>query len=192
MERVRKHIITLGGYPGSGKSTVKRILGERLGYRTFSTGDFARNLAHARGLTLEEFNDLVSQTKELDLLIDEELLRIEREGDEYVIDSHLGYHFVPSGFRVFLDISLDTAAKRIYGDRDSVSRIKSGDVTHTLEEAREKAQRRIDNHRERYMRHYGIDPYESSQYDCIVSSENASPEEIAAMILVAYEGWLRA
>jgi cytidylate kinase len=190
MAGYKKHVITLGGFPGSGKSTVKRLLGERLGYKTFSTGDFARNLAHERGLTLEEFNELVATSKELDLLIDEELMRIEREDDEYVIDSHLGYHFVPSGFGVYLDITLDTAALRIYGDRDSHTRIKTGDITHTLEEAREKAEKRILNHQERYLRHYGINPYVCDQYDCVVNSEDQTPEQIADAILVAYEGWL--
>jgi CMP/dCMP kinase len=192
MNPPKKHIITLGGFPGSGKSTVKRLLADRLGYKTFSTGDFTRNLAHERGLTLEEFNELVSTSKELDLLIDKELIRIEAEENNYVIDSHLGYHFVPSGFGVYLDITLDTAVSRIYGDKDSLVRIKSGDVTKTLEEAHVKTQKRIDNHRERYMRHYGIDPYQPEAYDYVVNSENQTPDGITATILVAYEGWLRA
>ncbi len=192
MNLPKKHIITLGGFPGSGKSTVKRLLAERLGYKTFSTGDFTRDLAHQRGVTLEAFNEMVTKSKELDMLIDEELIRIEQNDDMYVIDSHLGYHFVPSGFGVYLDITIDTAVSRIYGDRTSHIRIKSGDVTETLEEARVKTEKRIDNHRERYMRHYGIDPYQPDAYDYVVNSENQTPDDITATILVAYEGWLHA
>jgi CMP/dCMP kinase len=190
MHQSKKHVITLGGYPGSGKSTIKRLLAERLHYKTFSTGDFTRELALKRGMTLEAFNELVATDKSLDLLIDEELIRIENEDDNYVIDSHLAFHFVPKGFSVYLDISLDTAAKRVFGDRDAVIRIQSGDTTTTLEEAKAKTWKRISNHRERYMRHYAVDPYIPEQYDFVVSAEEETPEQITASILVAYEDWL--
>ena len=189
----KKHIITLGGLPGSGKSTVKKILGERLGYKTFSTGDFTRTLAQQRGMTLEEFNTHIANgAKELDHLIDEEQMRIEREDDKYIIDSHLAFHFVPSGFSVYLNISLDVAASRIFNDRDAAIRIMSGDTMGSLEEAKARTELRINNHKDRYMRHYGIDPYIPSQYICVLNTESESPEAVAEKILVAYNDWLGA
>lgn len=187
----KKHIIVLGGYPGSGKSTVRKILGERLGFTTFSTGDFTRNLAREHGMTLEEFNEhIAGGVAELDHLIDAELMRIEQACDQYIVDSHLAFHFVPSGFAVYLDISLETAAERIFNDRNAAVRIMSGDTMATLEEARERTQKRVANHQDRYMRTYGIDPYIKTQYDHVVPSETHTPEEIADMIVRAYEEWL--
>ncbi len=190
---MKKHIITLGGYPGSGKSTVKKLLGKALGYQTFSTGDFTRRLASEHQMTLEEFNEHIANgSQELDHLIDAELMRIERDEDEYVIDSHLAYHFVPSGFSVYLNISLEVAAQRIYHDRDAAIRILSGDVMHSLEEAATRTEKRVKNHQDRYLRHYGIDPYLPEQYEFVVDSSSRTPEEIAKIILNAYEGWLNA
>lgn len=97
-ENMKKHIITLGGLPGSGKSTIKRILADMLDYQTFSTGDFVRDMAYERNLSLEEFNELIRHDKTLDLLIDDRLKHIETEEDNFIIDSHLAFHFVPSGF----------------------------------------------------------------------------------------------
>jgi cytidylate kinase len=189
----KKHIITLGGFPGSGKSTVKKLLGTRLGYTTFSTGDFTRRLAHERGITLEEFNEQIANGgKELDHLIDEELMRIEREADTYVIDSHLAFHFVPSAFSVYLDISFDTAAERIFNDRDAEIRVLSGDTMHTLEEARERTMKRVLNHKDRYMRHYGINPYLPSEHKHVINTETLIPQEIVEEILIAYNDWLGA
>lgn len=187
----KKHIIVLGGYPGSGKSTVRKILGEKLGYTTFSTGDFTRNLAREHGMTLEEFNDhIAGGSHELDHLIDAELMRIEHEGDNYIVDSHLAFHFVPSGFSVYLDISLETAAQRIFNDRDAAVRIMSGDTMETLEEARERTQKRVTNHQERYMRTYGIDPYVKTKYMHVIAAELDTPAGIAQEIISAYEKWL--
>ncbi len=188
--KAKKHIIILGGYPGSGKSTLRGILSERLGYKKFSTGDFMRSLAIERGMTLEAFNEVVATTKAFDEQTDAELLRIEREEDNYVVDSHLAFHFVPSGFSVFLDISLETAAHRIFGDKDSLIRIQSGDTMETLEEAFERTKKRIDNHEDRYMRHYGITPYDKSQYDFVLNAETETQVELADHIINAYEKWL--
>ena len=132
----------------------------------------------------------MAKEKELDLLIDAELERIEAEEDEYVIDSHLAFHFVPSGFSVFLNISLDVSAQRIFNDRERESRKKSGDIMDTLEEAKRRTKKRIDNHQERYMRHYGIDPYIPTQYDLSIETEHYAPEDIATAVEEAFRAWL--
>ena len=188
----KKHIITLGGYPGSGKTTVRQLLADKLGYSVFSTGHFARSLAEERGMTLEAFNELATKSAETDHLIDAELERIEHEENNYVIDSHLAFHFVPSAFSVYLDISIETAVSRVFGDRDSDIRKRSGDTTETLDEARVKTEGRIRNHENRYMQHYGINPYKKEQYIFVINSEDKRPEEVTEEILIAYKAWLRA
>ena len=187
---MKKHIITLGGLPGSGKSTVKRILAQKFGYNTFSTGDFVRDMAAERNMTLEEFNDLVAHDKSLDEMIDERLEQIESEENEYIIDSHLAFHFVPSAFSVFLNISPEKSAERIFNDASAPSRIKSGDIMSTYEEALERTQRRIANHEDRYMRHYGINPYHKEKYLFTIDTENKTAEEVAEEVAQAYSTWL--
>ncbi len=186
----KKHIITIGGFPGSGKSTVKRLLAEKLGYKSFSTGDYVRKLAVERGMTLEAFNELVATSKDIDLMIDAELERIEREDDNYIIDSHLAFHFVPSGFSVFLMSSLKTSAQRIFNDKLTQTRIETGDTMETYEEAETRTEKRIMNHKDRYMRHYAVDPYIPEQYTFTIDSEKFAPEKIVEMILTEYTEWL--
>ena len=48
-------IVTIGGLPGSGKTTVAKILAEKLRLEYVNAGDIFRNLAAKKGLTLEEF-----------------------------------------------------------------------------------------------------------------------------------------
>ena len=187
----KKNIITLGGLPGGGKSTVKDLLAKELGWNTFSTGDFMRSIAKERGMTFDEFNAHISTHKADDELIDKELKRIEHEGDNIIVDSHLAFHFVPSGFKVFLDISLDVSAERIYADGDRETRKSVGDVMESVAEAKDRIQARINNHNDRYMRHYGVSPYETAQYDLIVNTENHSPDEVVKIIQTAFENWVQ-
>jgi len=49
-------IITIGGEPGSGKSTVANIVAQKLGYKHYSTGDLRGEIAMRHGLTIDELN----------------------------------------------------------------------------------------------------------------------------------------
>jgi predicted cytidylate kinase len=192
MAQTKKHIISLGGLPGSGKSTVRKILAEQLQMNSFSTGDFMRKMAFDRGITFDEFNALIATDKSIDEEIDAELIRIEAGEDNLIIDSHLAFHFVPSSFRVFLSIPLAVSAERIYKDSERESRKSVGDVMSSVEEAEARIQARIDNHNDRYMRFYGVSPYDPSQYDLVVDTEKMNPESVAAHILEEYLAWLAA
>ncbi len=187
---MKKHLISLGGLPGSGKSTVKGLLADKLGYPTTSTGDFMRSLALARGISFDDFNALIATDKSIDLEIDAKLKEIEANVDEMIIDSHLAFHFVPSSFKVFLNISLKVSAERIYRDSERESRKSVGDTMSSVEEAMVRIQARIDNHNDRYMRHYNVSPYDKSQYDLVIETENCTPIEVTEQIITAYQMWL--
>jgi len=186
---MKKNIICLGGLPGGGKSTVRDEIAEQLEMKMFSTGDYMRSLAKERGMTFDEFNAHIATHKEDDELIDLELKRIQAEEDNMVIDSHLAFHFVPSGFKVFFSVSVEESARRIYQDRDRETRKSVGDVMDSVEEAQSRIQARIDNHNDRYMRHYGLSPYDESQYDFVVDTEKYNAEEVTEHVIAAFKQW---
>jgi cytidylate kinase len=149
-------------------------------------------MAADRNMTLEEFNELIMHDASIDHHIDDRLIEIETTEDHYIIDSHLAFHFVPSGFSIFLAISPETSAQSIFNDAHSPMRKKSGEVMQTYQEALLRTQKRITNHIERYNQHYGIDPYHESQYAFTINNELRQPEEVVDLILHAYETWLSA
>ena len=51
-------IITISGIPGSGKTTVGRMLAEKLGYKFYSIGDLRGKMAMERGMTIDQLNEL--------------------------------------------------------------------------------------------------------------------------------------
>jgi len=48
-------IITIGGFAGSGKSTVADIVAKKLGWGRISAGDVFRKLAKEKTQTLDEY-----------------------------------------------------------------------------------------------------------------------------------------
>lgn len=186
----KKHIITLGGLPGSGKSTVRDLLAEKLGYQSFYTGGYSRKLAAERGLTLDEWNDHVAQDKALDELIDAEQKRINEEEDEFVVDAHIGFHFLPNSFKVFLTVPIEVSAQRILNDAQDQTRIEAGDVMQNFEEAVERIKKRIANHEYRYKKHYDVDVYDPEQFDLVIDTSEIKPDEVVDKIIAAYKEWL--
>ena len=136
----KKHIITIGGLPGSGKSTVRALLTKKLGWKTFSTGDFMRSMALERGIPFDQFNALIAKDKTIDEAIDTEQIRIGREEDFYIIDAHIGFHFIPNSFKVFLTLPIDISAQRIFNDSEKETRKNIGDTMSSVAEAKTRIQ----------------------------------------------------
>lgn len=186
----KSEIITLGGLPGSGKSTVARILIEKLGYQYFATGSFARQLAVSMGLTLEQFNEKVASDKSIDELIDKEQVRLGHEEKQYVIDAHLGFHFAPRSFKVLLTVPLEISAMRIWKDKNADLRIATGDTADTIEEVTTKTASRIQNHEQRYLKHYNVNVYAPENYDLVIDTSELDPETVAESVIASYKTWL--
>lgn len=170
-------IITISGSPGSGKSTVADIVAKRLRMRRYSVGGLMRELAAKRGMTILE----LSRLAEKDRGVDDELDSRQREigmQDNIVVDSRLGFHFIPHSFRVFLHVSAKEAARRIFSAQ---RRLESENVT--LAKTIQNIRRRKASERLRYKRLYGVDPYKKAMYDLYIDTTKLSPEEVAGMIL---------
>ena len=74
-------LITVSGLPGSGKTTVARLISRQLGLRHVYAGDVFRKEAERRGLSLEAFSRLAETDHEIDRALDRGMLDIARQGD---------------------------------------------------------------------------------------------------------------
>ena len=111
--------ITLAGSPGSGKSTLRNMLAEHYGLKIKGTGDFMRELSKKHGYSdITKFiADYVSEHPEIDLQVDEEQRIYGEENDDFVLDAHLGFHFVPDSIRICLKCDTAESARRILKDK---------------------------------------------------------------------------
>ena len=95
----KKHIISLSGKPGSGKSSTADKVAELLGYTRYLSGDFVREIVKQKKMTLDEFNKMAEQDHSIDHESDEKLREL-REQRDIVIDSRLGFYWIPESFKV--------------------------------------------------------------------------------------------
>ena len=110
-------IITISGDIGSGKSTTGKLLCEKLGYQYLSTGAIQRQIAAEMGLTTLELNHLTDDRLDIDEKIDSYTQALNGIDEDYVVDSRLAWHFIPSSYKVFLLCDDHIAAQRISRDQ---------------------------------------------------------------------------
>lgn len=180
--------ITLTGNLGSGKSTICKILEEKYGFEIYSTGAVQRKLAKEFGLSVLEMNKLMCSDHKYDHLIDDTTAKISRENRDknIVFDSRLAWNFVEKSYKVFLTVSLDEAARRVYNDstRGAVESYKD------IDECRAKLKERAENENARYADIYGLYYYDFSHYNLILDSSYAPPELLAQTIVTrASQAW---
>jgi CMP/dCMP kinase len=187
----KKHIITLSGRPGSGKSSTADRVAELLGYARYSAGDLVRTHIRKQKMTLDEFNRQALTNHDLDDVIDEELRNL-REQKDVVIDSRLGFYWIPESFKVFLDLDMDVATARIFKDAVTNELREAGEGFSSLQEVQRMVNERLENEVRRFKTLYGINPYSRGNFDLIVNTSRHSPQTVALTVFDTYKKWLEA
>lgn len=171
-------IITLSGTPGSGKSTIAKLLAQKLKLKHYSTGDFMRQIAEKRKIDLMELSKLAEKDITIDHEIDAYAKKLGETEDNFIIDTRLGFHFIPPAIKIFLDASLDIRAQRVFKDQRP-----SEKAAQTVAEMKKAIQTREQSEIKRYQKYYQLNPYDHQNFDLVVDTGHSNPEEIVKKIL---------
>jgi len=168
-------LITLSGEPGSGKTTVARLLARSLGLPHIYAGDLFRREAERRGLTLAEFNALCERDHSIDRELDEKMVEAARKGD-VVLEGRLAGFFADRHGLEALKVWL-TASEAVRAER--VARRENRDAQRVLEMNR----LRQGSDARRYREIYGFDLADTRIYDVVLCSDDQTPEGLAERLV---------
>jgi CMP/dCMP kinase len=166
-------VVTLGGPPGSGKSTAGRLVASALGLEFRSAGELFRAEAERRGMDLESFGTYAASHPEVDRELDRRMQSLARPGR--LLEGRIQGPLCRRAGTPVYDVVV-TAREEV-----RVARVAQRDGE-SLEVARSKVRERESGERERYRRFYGID-LASEPAGCTVDSSDRSPAEVAEAIL---------
>jgi predicted cytidylate kinase len=168
--------ITISGPPGSGKTTVCRMLADELHMECVISGEVFRQMARDHGMSLAEFGLLAEQDPSYDRMLDDRMVDLARESDDIILEGRLTAHMLSRNglraFRVLLDADLDERARRVV-EREGIS----------PDEARNRIVERERCEAARYLEYYDIDIDDHSIFDLVVDTTSISAPEVTDVIL---------
>jgi cytidylate kinase len=176
--------ITIAGIPGSGKSSIAKLLAEKYSLKQYSMGGMRREFAISKGLTLEELNKLGEDDFKTDKFVDDFQKKLDCE-DSFVIDGRLSYYFIPSSIKIFLNVSLDIGAERIFEGGRAEEKYSS------IEETKTKIIERIKSDKKRYFNYYNINPYDEKHFDIIIDTSNKKVNDVLKILVRKIETFKR-
>ncbi len=180
-------IISISGMPGSGKSTVAKLLSRRLGVKRYYMGGMRREMARKKGMDIEQLNAVGEKEDWTDREVDVFQKELGRKEDNFIIEGRLSFLFIPRSFKVFLDVDFHVGARRIYEDVKSNTE-RNEPRYKTVEEAEKAIRKRLESDLRRYRKYYGTDVLDRSHYDLIIDTTKMTPDEVAESIMRGVPG----
>jgi cytidylate kinase len=174
--------VVVNGDLGSGKSTVSRLLAQRLGVRRVSVGDLYRQLAQERGMTALELNLHAELDDDVDGYVDRLQRDIAQSGETVVVDSRLAWFFFHDALKVHLVVDPAVAANRVLGRPGGAVESYA-----SAAEARARLAERSESERARFLQRYGADKTDVRNYDLVIDSTQVTPEELVEQIVEALQ-----
>lgn len=171
--------IVISGLAGAGKSSVGKALAAKLGYEFCSVGNFAREEAKKRGVTIQQFQEICKIDPQIDRKMDDDFVNWGKSKINWVMDYRLGFALIPEATSIYLKVENSIAATRILSSQRPEEFVDSPsyeEVVMSMHERNEKM-------RLRWMETYEIDFTQSERYDHVISNNNRPIEYVVSEII---------
>jgi cytidylate kinase len=173
-------IITIGGLPGAGSTTVAKAVADKLGYKLVTVGELHKQIAAQEGIPSAELEKFWAQgakdpveLKRLHNSLDRMQKDAARKHRNVVFNGKLSAFQIPwAGLKVFLVAPLEVRAERIAG-REGIPKAKAARSIKEREEWERKEWKKI----------YGFDYVaERDIYDLVINTAHWDAGQIAKII----------
>lgn len=177
-------IVSICGKPGSGKSSVAKAIAKEFNLKRYYMGRLRREMARDRGMTLAELNKLGEQEEFTDKEVDDYQKKLGQTEDNFVIEGRTSFFLIPQSYKIFLDVSTEEGAKRIWGDLQT-NREKRNEANglNGLEDVKKSINDRMTSDTIRYRKYYDVDVFEKKHYDLYLDTTNIDKEGVIKKVI---------
>lgn len=173
-------LIAVAGAPGTGTTTLCKLLSDRTGMVHVYAGQVFRQLAAEHHMEVTAFNRHAEQHPEIDIELDQRMIEVAKKGgcilEGRMVAWQLQKAHVHDALRVLLEAPEEVRAARV-AKREGVPDFHKVLMDNRHREASEA---------KRFREFYGFDPNDPRHYDLVVDSSGSTPEEIADLVMAKF------
>ncbi len=171
-------IISIGGTQGSGKSTIAKMIAEKLNWPRYYMGEIRREAAKKMGLTLAEYNKLGEKDPSTDLEVDKLQEELGKTKDDFIIEGRTSWHFIPHSLKIYLDVKDEVGAQRIFKNLKTNSKRNEDKNLDTVEDVLRSTRARQESDNKRYKKYFNINVHNKNNYDFYLDTSDLKIEEV--------------
>lgn len=168
--------ICIGGDIGAGKSTIAKKLAKEMNYKYYPGSYIYRKYIKKNNMTMLEVCKYPNIISQLDRDTDRFLNQLNTK-DNFISDARLGYHFIRDSIKIYLAIDIPTATKRIYNSN------RSNEKYDNIEDLKKEILERKYEERNRFLKLYNTNPFDTKYFDIIIDTKDKSIEEVYEIVL---------
>ncbi len=176
------NVITISGQIGAGKSTVTKLLSEKLGYKKINAGSIYRSMAAETHHDLVDFLAMQLKDPQFDYELDRRMLFYAKNYTNVILEARLIGHLTLrnniKAYRIWLYAPLIIRLNRI-ARREG----KTYELVKRESALRDKTGSSL------YKKYYGIDLKDLSIYDIKINTANLNPKQVVKIILKQIYGF---
>ncbi|HOP09838.1 MAG TPA: AAA family ATPase [Candidatus Methanofastidiosa archaeon] len=174
--------LTIGGPPGSGTTSIARMLSSDHGLIHIYAGMIFREMAKERGLSLAEFSRLAESDESFDRSVDERMAKLAIADKDSIAEGRMAAFVVEDpDIRIWLDAPFNVRVARI-AEREGLTE----EIVKAMTIDRQKSET------QRYQRYYGVDIYDLSNYDIVINTEKWNVQGVYRILDSAITNLVRA
>lgn len=181
-------LITCAGLHGTGKTTIAKLIAEKLNLEHHSTGMVFRDMAREHGMDLIEFSSLAAKNHEIDKQLDQRMKNIGLKGN-VILDGQLCWYFLKEDVDSKILLECDAVVR--FG-RILKRRKEDGDEKSTIDDVKRATLERERMEQARYKEIYGIDlsnrEWVKKNHDIVIDTTGLSIDEVVSSIFSNFEG----
>lgn len=169
-------LIAVAGLPGTGTTTLCRLLSLRLALPHVYAGQIFRQMAKEHGMDVNSFGGYAEGHPEIDTQLDLRMIDVARQGNAVLEGRMVAWQLREaraSGLKVLLEAPEETRARRV-ADREGVPDRQAVLAQNRHREASEA---------KRYREFYGFDPNDPRHYDLVIDSSTRTPQQIGELVV---------
>lgn len=149
------------------------MLSQELGYDHYSGGGIFRSFAKEQGVSLNELEKQAERDPQFDTKLDNHQVDLGKKQDDFVMESRLGWYFIPDSVKIKLDCDDTVRMERIASREDK-----------NIETVRTQTKEREESIRLRYKELYDIEDFmDDDNFELVINTASSDPQQVLDQII---------